>query len=84
MSPIKAPSLKGLPPALIVTSEFDVLRDEGAAYAERLRSEGVDVNHVVMKGVPHIFPLLDAVIDAGKQYNQLAVDALRKAFNGTS
>ncbi|KAI1623019.1 esterase [Exophiala viscosa] len=80
LSPIKAPSLKGLPPALIVTAEFDVLRDEGEAYAERLRSEGVDVTCVRMKGVPHPFPLFDAVIDAGKEYNRIAVEALRKAF----
>jgi len=80
LSPIKASNLKGLPPALVVTAEFDVLRDEGEAYAERLRSEGVDVTCVRMKGVPHPFPLFDAVIDAGKEYNKIAVEALRKAF----
>ncbi len=82
LSPILAPSLAGLPPALVVTAEFDVLRDEGEAYAARLRAEGVDVACVRMKGVPHPFPLLDAVVDAGKQYNELAVEALRKAFYG--
>ncbi len=80
LSPIKAPSLKSLPPALIVTAEFDILRVEGDAYAGRLRSEGVEATCVRVKGVPHPFPLFDAVLDAGKKYNIIAVEALRRGI----
>lgn len=53
--PLSAASLRGLPPALVVLAGCDMLRDEGRAYAARLREEGVDVDEVCYAGQPHGF-----------------------------
>ena len=52
-SPLLAESLRGVPPALILTAEFDVLRDEGRSFADRLRDAGVPVVYSCTPGVPH-------------------------------
>ncbi|MDG2114155.1 MAG: alpha/beta hydrolase, partial [Actinomycetota bacterium] len=52
-SPLLASDLSGLPPALVVTCEFDPLRDQGAAYAAALSAAGVDARHVDFRGHMH-------------------------------
>ncbi|GAB2464321.1 alpha/beta hydrolase [Jatrophihabitans fulvus] len=54
-SPLLAPRVDGLPPALVVTAERDTLRREGDRYAARLRDAGVPTQHVVVPGVDHYF-----------------------------
>ncbi len=64
VSPLWAPDVSGLPPALIVTSEHDPLRDEAEAYAERLRSAGVEVHLRREPGLIHNFIMLDEISPA--------------------
>lgn len=65
-SPLRASldELAGLPPTLVVTGEADVLRDEGEAYAARLREAGVSVTAVRYGGIIHDFVMLDALRDS--------------------
>lgn len=64
-SPLREPSLKLLPPALVVTAEFDPLRDEGQAYAARLQKDGVAAELAHYEGVIHGFVHMNAQIPKG-------------------
>jgi acetyl esterase len=79
-SPLFADDLSGLPPAFVLTAEFDPLRDEGEAYAERLRAAGVPVTTSRYDGMIHGFYGLDSIFDAAKKATAETVVALRDAL----
>ena len=67
VSPLRAPSLAGVAPALVVTAGFDPLRDEGDAYARRLREAGVRVDAVCYGGMIHGFAPMGRLIETGNR-----------------
>ena len=81
-SPLRAPSLAGLPPALVITAENDPLRDEGEAYAARLRAAGVPVQATRYNRVMHEFFGMPAVIPQARQAVAQAGAALRAVGYG--
>src|SRR4051794_503608 len=85
-SPIRASDeqLGGLPPAFVVVGEADVLRDEGEAYAARLRAAGTEVTTVRYDGITHDFLLLNSLRDthATRAAISQAIAVLRNAFSG--
>ena len=87
-SPLRASldELAGLPPALVITGEADVLRDEGEAYAAKLRDAGVPVTAVRYQGIIHDFVMLNALRDthaAGAAIAQ-AITTLTAALHPTA
>ncbi len=77
-SPLLAPDLAGQPPALVVTGGFDPLRDEGKAYADRLRAAGCDVIYREYPGQIHAFVSLTRVIPQGLACTYEVADYLRE------
>ncbi len=84
VSPLQATldDLEGLPPALVIVDENDVLRDQGEAYADKLREAGVPTTSVRFNGTIHDFMRLNALRDSESTLAAitLAVAALRRAF----
>jgi acetyl esterase len=82
VSPVRAADLAGVAPALVVTAEYDPLRDQGNAYAARLRGAGVAVEHTEYPGVFHGFFGLQQILEPAEQLFEQVVAALRRAFQG--
>jgi acetyl esterase len=80
VSPLRVPSLEGVAPALVITAEFDPLRDEGEAYAKRLADAGVPVTLARYDGMIHAFFGLTATFDDAHDALAQSCDALRSAF----
>lgn len=79
--PMKAESLKGLPPATIIAAEIDPLLSEGKSYADRLKKDGVEVAYKEFDGVTHEFFGMGAVVPTAKEAQKMAAHALQKAFS---
>jgi cation diffusion facilitator CzcD-associated flavoprotein CzcO/acetyl esterase/lipase len=83
VAPLKAADLANLPPATIITCEFDPLRDEGIAYAEALRAAGNEVEHINGRGHTHTSLTMVDVILSSVSYREQMADALRR-FHGAA
>src|SRR5262249_47162333 len=81
ISPLLADDLSGLPPAQVHTAEFDPLRSEGAAYADRPKRAGVDVRHTCHPGMIHHFYAMGGVIPYARTALADAGAAIRKALS---
>jgi acetyl esterase len=80
--PLETEDLSGLPPTLILTAEFDPLRDEGVAYAERLTEAGVPVEHVHASDQMHGFLLLGRVVPSASALIDRTADSLARVKAG--
>ena len=79
-SPLRASSLAGLPPALVVTAGFDPLRDEGAAYAARMTEAGGRVDYICYGGMIHGFMPMGKLISTGNRATSHVAASLRQVL----
>jgi acetyl esterase len=80
VSPLRAKHLGGLPPALIITAEYDVLRDEGERYGKRLEEAGVATKISRYDGMNHGFFNMYGMVDKAKVALEEAATWLKERF----
>jgi acetyl esterase len=80
LAPLRAKSLAGLPPALVITGEYDPLRDQGEAYGRRLQADGVKVTLRRYDGLVHGFIGMTAIVDAARVAMEETAATLRQAL----
>lgn len=80
-APLNATDLKRLPKAYVITAGFDVLKSEGAAYAEALKAAGVETTYIDYPGMIHGFANLQAMIDEARTAVDAAAVALKNALS---
>ena len=80
-SPLERADLTGLPPAMVITAEYDALRDEGEAYSEALTAAGVATEQRRYDGMPHAFFQMGGLVEPARQAMADAADALRRALS---
>lgn len=83
-SPLRARELAGLPPALVVSAEYDPLRDDGEVYARRLDEAGVSVTLRRYEGQIHGFVRMPAVINRARDAIDEVAGAVRSALSGAT
>jgi acetyl esterase len=79
-APMKAPDHSHLPPAMVITAEYDPLLDEGEAYASKLRGAGVPVDYRMVESTIHGFVTLYQTIDSGREELTQIAKTLRRHF----
>ncbi|MFB3112757.1 MAG: alpha/beta hydrolase fold domain-containing protein [Gemmatimonadales bacterium] len=79
-SPAFAEDLTGLPPALVLTAEYDPLRDEGEEYGRRLQAAGVPATVSRYDGMIHGFTFFTKLVPAAREGRAEVIGALRGAF----
>ena len=81
LSPLNAPTLAGLPPTYFVTAGFDPLRDEGVAYAEKLKAAGVKVTHIDYPTMIHGFFSMPGLVPLAPEALAAAAQAVKEALS---
>jgi acetyl esterase len=79
-APLLAPDLSGLPPAVVITAEFDPLQDEGEAYAKKLQNAGVNVRFRKFDGVVHEFFGLAGAVSKAKEALKFVASSVKEIF----